>query len=179
MAPLIELDRDWHQAEAIILGSGGAARAVIAGCEQLGFRKIRIVGRDRTKLLAIQDQFLDAAYPDRIEVHLWDQVHSVLPQAQLIVNTTPVGMAPQIDATPLNEEAIALLPFNAIVYDLIYTPQPTKLLAIATHQGKVAIDGLEMLVQQGAAALKIWLGAQPNLDIMRQSAHTILGFKQT
>ena len=83
-------------------------------------------------------------------------------------------MAPNIEASPLTEEAIAQLPNDAIVYDLIYTPQPTKLLAIASSQQKTAIDGLEMLLQQGAAALEIWLNAKPNIEIMRRAAKHIL-----
>ena len=174
LAPLLELNRTWNQGEALILGNGGAARAVIAGCEQLGFKTIRIIGRDRSKLEAVQADFQDSTYPDRIQIHTWDEVNAHLPQAQLVVNTTPLGMAPKIDATPLDENAIALLPEHAVAYDLIYTPQPTQFLAIAAEKGHVAIDGLEMLVQQGAKGLETWLGAKPNIAVMRDAAQAIL-----
>jgi shikimate dehydrogenase len=177
LAPLISLERNWSGSEALILGNGGAARAVIAGCEQLGFETIRMIGRDRAKLAAIQNHFQDLAHPNRIQIHTWDEIHQFLGQAQLVVNTTPVGMAPNVDASPLDERAIATLPSTAVVYDLIYTPQPTKFLAIAAHQDKLAIDGLEMLVQQGAKGLEIWLGAKPNVDVMRRAAQNSLGLK--
>jgi shikimate dehydrogenase len=64
---------------------------------------------------------------------------------------------------------------NAIAYDLIYTPNPTQFLRQAKQQGAVTIDGLEMLVQQGAVALKIWLGQTPPVDVMRQSLQKHLG----
>jgi shikimate dehydrogenase len=71
-----------------------------------------------------------------------------------------------------------LLPSGAIAYDLIYTPNPTQFLQQAKQQGAITIDGLEMLVQQGAAALKIWLGQTPPVDIMRQSLQQHLGLDQ-
>lgn len=174
LAPLRALDRDWSDAEVMILGNGGAARAVIAGCEQLGVRTIRIIGRDRHKLEALQQDFQSSTSPHQIQVQTWEESEQFLGRTQLVVNTTPIGMAPKVDASPLSEKAIAALPKTAIVYDLIYTPQPTKLLAIARQQGKGIIDGLEMLVQQGAAALEIWLKAKPDVEVMRQAAQAIL-----
>ncbi|MBD2539458.1 shikimate dehydrogenase, partial [Coleofasciculus sp. FACHB-SPT36] len=87
----------------------------------------------------------------------------------LLVNTTPVGMYPKVDESPLDAEAIANLPEGAIAYDLIYKPNPTRFLQQAQRQGAIIVDGLEMLVQQGAAALKIWLNREPPVDVMRQS----------
>jgi shikimate dehydrogenase len=92
----------------------------------------------------------------------------------MLVNTTPIGMHPHTDISPLERSAIALLPQGAVVYDLIYTPQPTKLLAIAAELGYQAIDGLEMLVQQGAAALNIWLGEDITVQVMRKAAQAQL-----
>lgn len=174
LAPLQRLERKWTTVEVMILGNGGAARAVIAGCEQLGVGHIRIVGRDRRKLAALQADFQTSTEPNQITIHSWEESRQFLDTTGLLINTTPIGMAPNIDASPLDQTAIATLPAQAIVYDLIYTPQPTKLLAIAANEGKIAIDGLEMLVQQGAAALEIWLKAPANVDIMRQAAKDIL-----
>jgi shikimate dehydrogenase len=66
-------------------------------------------------------------------------------------------MYPNVEESPLSTQEIAYLPGDAIAYDLIYIPKPTKFLHLAEKQGAIIIDGLEMLVQQGAAALKIWL----------------------
>ncbi|MEO0837156.1 MAG: shikimate dehydrogenase, partial [Cyanobacteria bacterium J06642_3] len=76
------------------------------------------------------------------------------------VNTTPIGMYPHGDRSPISEEIMGKIKPSAIAYDLIYTPSPTKFLQLAQAKGAIIIDGLEMLVQQGAAALEIW-GRQP------------------
>ena len=78
-------------------------------------------------------------------------------------------MDPNVTQSPLSDEEMALLATNAIAYDLIYTPRPTKFLQQALARGATAIDGLEMLVQQGAAALAIWLQQPVPVDIMRQA----------
>ncbi|MEW6495833.1 MAG: shikimate dehydrogenase, partial [Cyanobacteriota bacterium] len=82
---------------------------------------------------------------------------------------------PNVEQSPLDEAAMQLLRPGAIAYDLIYTPNPTQFLQQAQQQGAIAIDGLEMLVQQGAAALEIWVGQAPPVDIMRQALQRHLG----
>lgn len=165
VAPLLEVER---KGVAVILGNGGAARAVVAGCSQLGYAEIHVVGRDRTKLA----EFLQSwgyAPIQALQVHIWDELTDLLNRADLLVNTTPIGMYPQVDRSPLNTDKMALLPQGAIAYDLIYTPSPTLFLQQARKQGAIAIDGLEMLLQQGAAALKIWLQQPVPADVMRQA----------
>ena len=170
LAPLLALKRDWAKTEACILGSGGAARAVIAGCAQLGCAAIHVVARQLPKLQALQASFASLNPPIAIQTHLWSDLAQLLPQTALLVNTTPVGMHPNLEATPLEAEAIARLPPTSIVYDLIYTPRPTQLLAIAKQQNHLTFDGLEMLIQQGAAAFELWLHEKPHLPAMRQAA---------
>lgn len=181
MGPLTDLtpssERDWSQTPALILGNGGAARAVVAACHQLGCPEIWVVGRSREKLAAFAKSW-SASQPN-LSVHLWDSLNELLPQAGLVVNSTPVGMAPKVDASPLSSEQMARLPQQAIAYDLIYTPRPTQFLQQAADRGLMAIDGLEMLVRQGAAALEIWTQQTPPVDVMRQAlcAHLALSKK--
>lgn len=175
IAPLQALDRNWSQITPVILGNGGAARAVVVGCVQLGCPEIHVVGRDVQKLSQFQQSWGDAPLPVTIQVHRWEELREVIPQADLIVNTTPIGMYPKVEQSPLDEAAMQLLRPSAIAYDLIYTPNPTLFLQQAKQQGAIAIDGLEMLVQQGAAALKIWVGQEPPVDIMRQALQRYLG----
>jgi shikimate dehydrogenase len=174
IAPLQAYNRDWSQTMPLILGHGGAARAVVVGLTQLGCTEIHIVGRDVQKLSQFQQSWVDAL-PITINVHRWEQLPELMPKADLVVNTTPVGMYPNIEQSPLDNAAMQQLRVGAIAYDLIYTPNPTQFLQQAQQQGAIAIDGLEMLVQQGAAALKIWLGQTPPVDIMRQSLQKHLG----
>jgi len=169
IAPL--KDRSWHQSIALILGSGGAARAVVAGCAELGFAEIHVVGRNAEKL---QD-FAKTWTLNSLSVHTWDQLSEILPQADLVVNTTPIGMSPQVDQSPLSEEQAEQIRSTAIAYDLIYVPNPTRFLRQAQQRGAEAIDGLEMLVQQGAAALEIWTQQAVPDAVMRRSLRTHLG----
>jgi len=175
IAPLQAYNRDWSQTMPLILGHGGAARAVVVGLTQLGCTEIHIVGRDVQRLSQFQQSWVDAPLPITINVHRWEQLPELMPKADLVVNTTPVGMYPNVEQSPIDNAAMQQLRVGAIAYDLIYTPNPTQFLQQAQQQGAIAIDGLEMLVQQGAAALKIWLGQTPPVDIMRQSLQQHLG----
>ncbi|MBE9256540.1 MULTISPECIES: shikimate dehydrogenase [Dolichospermum] len=168
--------QDWSQKRAVILGNGGAARAVVAGCIQLGLAEIHVVGRNLQKLQAFHQSWQNSPFADKFQVHEWTELPNLLHQANLLVNTTPMGMYPHIEESPLSSQEISYLPGDAIVYDLIYTPKPTKFLHLAEKQGAIIIDGLEMLVQQGAAALKIWL-QQDTVPVneMRQALQNHLG----
>ncbi|WP_017721553.1 shikimate dehydrogenase [Kamptonema formosum] len=174
LAPLLACHRDWSQTSALILGAGGAARAVVAGCAQLGVRDIGVVGRDRHKLEAFQRSWVSSPVPV-LATHTWEELPQLIPQSSLLVNTTPVGMYPKVDEMPVSPALMVALPAGAIVYDLIYTPNPTEFLKAARSAGAMAIDGLEMLVGQGAAALQIWLQQPVPVGVMRQSLRQHLG----
>lgn len=171
LAPLQTLARDWSEKVAVILGNGGAARAAIAGCHKLGCREIHVVGRNVRRLQEFRHSWCNFLSAVSLKVHCWDdELLQLIPQANLLVNTTPVGMYPKVEESPLSLEEMALLPPEAIAYDLIYNPNPTKFLQQAQQVGAIAIDGLEMLVQQGAAAFKIWSQIENvPVDVMRQA----------
>ncbi|WP_293123981.1 shikimate dehydrogenase [Microcoleus sp. bin38.metabat.b11b12b14.051] len=168
---------DWSQKVAVILGNGGAARAVVAGCAQLGCAEIHVVGRNAQNLAEFHDSWVTSPMPvQNLQVHTWDNLSMLMSQADLLVNTTPVGMYPHGEKSPVSAVALDRISAGAIVYDLIYTPNPTQFLKDAQLRGARAIDGLEMLVQQGAAALKIWLDTESvPVDVMRQALREHLG----
>ncbi|MFO5441358.1 MAG: shikimate dehydrogenase [Dolichospermum sp.] len=168
--------QDWSQKKAVILGNGGAARAVVAGCIQLGLAEIHVVGRNLQKLQVFEQSWQNSPFADKFQVHEWTELPNLLHQANLLVNTTPIGMYPHVEQSPLSSQEMGYLPGDAIAYDLIYIPKPTKFLHLAQKQGIVTIDGLEMLVQQGAAALKIWLQEETvPVTQMRQALQNHLG----
>ncbi|MGF1535416.1 MAG: shikimate dehydrogenase [Elainellaceae cyanobacterium] len=171
VAPLKDLTREWE--EALILGHGGAARAVVAGCVQLGCKRIRVVGR-RPKALDVFQRSWQLVPPATLSVHSWAEVPQLLPTSDLVVNATPIGMHPRTDASPLDESWQAI-PAGCVAYDLIYNPSPTQFLQQAKSQGAIAIDGLEMLVQQGAVALELWLQQPAPIEVMRRSLQRALG----
>ena len=170
VAPLKTMSRNWTQVIPVVLGNGGAARAVIAGLTNLGCPEIHVVGRNPDKLARFYQSWSHAPkITSLLKIHNWDNLSSLIPAADLLINTTPVGMSPHVDASPVEEKLIQKLQADAIAYDLIYTPNPTQFLKLAQAQGATTIDGLEMLVQQGVAALEIWLQQPVPVDVMRNS----------
>jgi shikimate dehydrogenase len=179
ISPLLAIERDWSQTTVAVLGNGGAARAVVAGCHQLGCGEIHVFGRDQSKLAAFAASWQgielmigdrDTPSPVKIQTHLWTELPSLVARANLLlVNCTPIGMHPQIDTSPIELEIMAQVGSNSIAYDLIYTPRPTKFLQLAKDSGLSPIDGVEMLIHQGAIAFELWLQQPAAIDIMRQA----------
>ncbi len=170
ISPLRNYNHNWSQQVAVVLGNGGAARAVVAGLTQLGISQIHLLGRNLEKLQAFQQSWESSPLEVNLQVHEWKSLPKLISQANLLVNTTPVGMYPRIGESPVSIEEMANLQPGAIAYDLIYTPNPTQFLQQAQQVGAIAIDGLEMLVQQGAIALKMWLQRDTvPVNIMRQA----------
>jgi shikimate dehydrogenase len=167
LAPLQGQPRSWDEATVLVLGNGGASRAVVAGCTQLGVRAIQVAGRSSEKLQHFQASWPQPTVQDILSTHTWNALPALLPEATLIVNTTPIGMAPYTGASPLPDPLWSLAAPGAIAYDLIYTPRPTRFLRAAQARGLTIIDGMEMLVQQGAAALKLWVQQSVPIDLMR------------
>lgn len=174
LAPLKKLGLDWQPITPVILGNGGAARAVVAGCAELGCPKIHVVGRNQTKLEQFERSWEDSSVGEVLSVHSWNELDGLIANAKLLVNTTPVGMSPQVKDSPVDDKTLDKLPSGAIAYDLIYTPNPTQFLKQAYRQGATIIDGLEMLVQQGASAFKIWLDRPAPVEIMSRSLRQYL-----
>jgi shikimate dehydrogenase len=189
IAPLQGMKQDWSQAVAVILGNGGAARAVVVGCHQLGFREILMVGRDSQKLAEFDTwkQTIDGNHrsPERRYTYSPQELPDLLNRTNLLVNTTPLGMGKLLDRNPLTDmgdlsnntpvteeelrKLIGKLPTNAIVYDLIYNPRPTKFLHLAAQRQLTAIDGIEMLVHQGAKAFEWWLDLPAPIHVMQKA----------
>ncbi|MDJ0729196.1 MAG: shikimate dehydrogenase [Crocosphaera sp.] len=169
LAPLKPLNRPWNTIKPIILGNGGAARAVVVGLAELGCPEICVVGRDQDKLDKFKQSWHNSELTASITVHSWDELSGLVSQSQLIVNTTPVGMFPHTENSPVDSHLWKKFPSTAIAYDLIYNPSPTQFLKDAQQHGLNIIDGLDMLVYQGAAALEIWLQQPVPGEVMSQA----------
>jgi shikimate dehydrogenase len=162
---------DWQGRRALVLGCGGSARAVLAGLVDLGCSEILLAGRRPEPLAALVADC--QGWAPQLRALAWDDLEGQLPSTALLVNCTPVGMASR--DCPLGSTQLDHLPNAATVYDLIYVPRPTSLLAAAAARGCHTIDGLEMLVQQGAAALRLWSGAATvPVAAMRAAAEAVL-----
>ncbi len=151
--------------DCLLLGAGGSARAVAYGLSQSGAR-VHILARrpeQAEQLIADLRPFLRQ---NQLTSHPLSQLAQITPAltAPLIINSTPLGMTPRESSTPWPDD----LPFpeQAIIYDLVYNPRQTRFMQQAEAAGCRAINGLGMLVQQGAAAFTLWTGAEPDTAVM-------------
>lgn len=140
--------------KAVVLGAGGAARAVVWALKEAGFSEIAIVNRTPDKAEALK-----ALATHRITAHAWEAGPAVLEDAALLVNTTSLGLKGQ----PPLELDFSMLPADAIVNDIVYTPLETAFLACARRQGYRVVDGLGMLLWQAVPAFEAWFGKRPEV----------------
>ena len=145
--------------KATIIGCGGSALAVTVALLMNKVKHLKILGRNTAKLSLLKD-FIDSRKTllqsdTIIEKGLMDRVD--LSETNILINTTPVGMYPKVDFSPVTKEEILQLPKDALIYDLIYNPQETLLLTLGKYLDRRTINGVEMLIRQGAASLGIWL----------------------
>ncbi len=153
---------------ALILGSGGAARAV-AGALLAAFCRVTLAARNRARAEAAASQLSDggdAAISVISLDHHW--ISETVEKCDLLVNATTVGSSPHPEACPLPTE-VPLHP-GLTVFDLVYGREPTELLRRAGRAGCRTIPGVEMLVHQAAQSLEIWSGLRPPIEIMREAA---------
>ncbi|WP_425324690.1 shikimate dehydrogenase [Methylobacterium soli] len=151
------LGADWPEAAggtALILGAGGAARAIVVGLAERGVSRILIANRTRGRAEA-----LVALEPTRARSVAWADLPRLLPESGLLVNTTSLGMAGQ----PALDLDLGALPKRAAVADIVYVPLETPLLAAARARGLAAVDGLGMLLHQAVPGFEAWFGRRPQV----------------
>jgi shikimate dehydrogenase len=145
---------DGDAATAVVLGAGGAARAVIYGLLERGTRRIIAVNRSQTRA-----QDLQARFGPRVHIAGWNEGDRWLAEASLLVNATTLGMQGEPDLVL----DIARLPERAIVTDLVYVPLVTPLLRAARARGLRTADGLGMLMHQAVRGFHLWFGGEPEI----------------
>ncbi|MDC0343601.1 shikimate dehydrogenase [bacterium] len=147
--------------KAVVLGAGGAARAVVAALADAGVSEILLTNRTRVRAEKIKEDF-----GMRIQVIDWVQAGNVLEEAALVVNTTSLGM------TGKPEMRIPLdgLQKGTVVTDLVYEPLQTRLLREAEEAGCVTVDGLGMLLHQAVPCFERWFGLRPEVDAGTRAA---------
>lgn len=148
---------DWAAvtAPAVVLGAGGAARAVISALIDAGTPEIRLANRTRERATELEAHFGDA-----ITVVNWDDRNGAMDGAATLVNTTSLGM---VGNPPLDVDLAGLTP-DAAVNDIVYAPLETPLLAAAKARGLTAVDGLGMLLHQARPGFEAWFGMRPVVD---------------
>jgi len=145
---------------SIVLGAGGSARAVVYALVN-GAWNVTITARRIEQAKQLADSFAN------YDINFTDLADFRLSTFDLLVNTTPIGMTPNTDQSPLPENIS--LSKHIMVYDLVYNPRETKLVKDARAQGLRATTGLGMLIEQAALSFEIWTGHNPSREIMRAS----------
>ena len=140
---------------AVLLGAGGAARAIAVALSDAGVRELRIVNRtgERVQSLIESTAVKNASFVS------WDERDQALDGAALVVNATSMGM----QGNPPLDLNLAALPTTAVVNDIVYTPLQTPLLAAAAARSNPAIDGLGMLLYQAVPGFEAWFGVRPDV----------------
>jgi len=154
-ANLDEQASGWDKAEtALVLGAGGAARAIIHALKERGFKNIRIVNRTMERASVLAGQFGAG-----VSAHPLAASGEFLPDTGLLINTTSLGMHGNVEL-PVDPSA---LPDNAVVTDIVYVPLETPLLAAARARGLKTVDGLGMLLHQAVPGFERWFGVRPQV----------------
>jgi shikimate dehydrogenase len=138
-----------------VLGAGGSARAVLYVLRELSAR-VTVYARaaEKARMLHVDSRPLE-------------ELREIDPETKLIVNTTPVGLSPNVDASPWPDGV--RFPTNALIFDLLNNPPRTRLMQQAVQAGLRAVNGWSMLVYQGAAAFEQWTGIAPPVAVMKQA----------
>ena len=161
--------------EALVLGAGGGARAVVYALARAGCA-VTLYNRTEQRARALEQDMQGLGYQVPVigpPAAPWTALD--LDRFDLLVNTTPVGMWPDTGLSPWPDPVP--IPSHWTVFDLVYNPIETRLLWQAREAGAQAIDGLEMLVRQGALSFEMWTGIQPPVDVMRKAAQDALETK--
>lgn len=147
---------NWEPAAgpAVVLGAGGACRAVIASLLEAGVTDIILTNRTRDRAEQLRSDF-----GSKVRVVDWDQAANVLEEGKLVVNTTSLGMT----GKPKLQIPLEGLRSDAVVTDLIYTPLQTDLLQHAEKIGCTTVDGLGMLIHQAVPGFEQWFGTRPDV----------------
>jgi len=155
---------------ACVLGTGGAARAASVGLIEKGINCIHFYSRNILNSMNMINYLRDKFPKVKFEEHQIQNVFS-LPETDIVVNATPVGMAGYaMDEMPLSENVIKNLNKNVLIYDIVYNPLTTLLLKTAQKYGLQTVEGLDMLLYQAQKAIQIWTDKTPDFNEMKIAA---------
>ncbi|HEX5920463.1 MAG TPA: shikimate dehydrogenase [Nitrososphaeraceae archaeon] len=167
--PLRERKISFNGIEVLILGAGGAARAVVVALSgERGIANINIFNRNTDRSTNLSKLVKELGLKASIVSN--DDIQKMASKSELIINTTPLGMS--------NEESLiksASISKDSIVYDIVYKPINTKLIVNAKTAGAQVVYGYEMLLEQATASFKIWLKMDPPIDSMKKVLFGMFG----
>jgi len=153
---------DWQAqaGPALVLGAGGAARAVIVALLDAGVPDLRLTNRTAARAEELAAELGSGEFAGRMNVVPWAERSDALTDAATVINTTSLGMVGQPDL----ELDLSALPGSALVTDIVYAPLETPLLKAAAARGNSCVDGLGMLLHQARPGFAAWFGVEPRVD---------------
>ena len=166
--------RDISGERYAVLGAGGAARAVVYALLIGGAAKVYIVNRTVSRAEEVCLDF-EAVAGGRLHSLSLSDINVLAGCIDCLINTTSAGMDKNADLSPMDACGYDIIKKGMLVYDLIYAPSPTVLLRKAAERGASVMDGLGMLIYQGAESMKIWLDREAPVKAMKQSLLNYLG----
>lgn len=149
--------------KVLLIGAGGAAKAILHALRELGAEDVIITNRspERAKIIAAKWGYHSAPWDERSQI-----------DAEVLINATPIGMYPDVEQCPVEEQAIAR---SSAVMDVITNPIESLLIQIAKRMGRMVIPGCKMSLFQAAMQFKLYTGVEPPLDVMEGSIADLLG----
>lgn len=165
MKPIEEFVDDLAGEKVIIFGSGGATKAIVFALRNVGVSEIILVSRR-------PEMFQDNVEQDIIRCSYNNWV-AYADSALMIVNATPLGMTPNDERSPVEEQDVDILE-GKICYDIVYNPRNTKFLKQAKEVGGIPVGGIDMLIHQGAASFKLWTGLEFPIDKIKERLNEVL-----
>jgi shikimate dehydrogenase len=154
----------------VLLGAGGAARAIAVETALAGAASITVVNRDRKRgadLVAL----INDKTPARADLVGWDTAYAMPPAAEILVNATSIGLFPDVEARP--DLVLGSLRPGLIVADVIPNPPRSRLIRDAEARGCTVLDGMGMLVNQGVISVRLWTGVSVEPAVMRRKLEEI------
>lgn len=162
IAALNAQSQDWHHRPVLVLGAGGATRAILVALAEAGIGEIRLANRTRSRAEPLLDLIADMA--TKCNLIDWSERDDAMEGCGLLVNTTSLGMGVETGQALDMGITLERLAEQAVVTDIVYTPLHTPLLTSARAAGFVAVDGLGMLMHQAALSFEQWFGVAPPVD---------------
>jgi len=156
----------------VLLGAGGAARALAVELALAGASSITVVNRGFERGAELT-RLINEQTPAKAEIVVWDKRYAIRHDAEIVINVTSVGLYPDVDAR-LNIDINSLTP-GMVVADIVPSPPRTNLIKDAEARGCKIVDGLGMLVNQGVISIKYWSGIDVDPTVMRRKLEEIYG----
>ena len=151
--------------DIIIFGAGGVSRAILVALKNLKLKNITVANRTTRKGERLAKEF-------NVNFIQWSKRENI--KADVVINATSIGMAPNIFSSPISKKKIKN---SQIVMDVVVTPPKTKLIKIANKQGKITVDGLKLSLYQAFTQFKLYTGRNPPIQVMQKAANTLYKVK--